>query len=85
MGLFSFINDIFSSEQTKTSLVGNEHDDGFISKDLFYQVLDIDGSAILFYTKESGWLGANKHFFSLFNYKNIQYFKQKQKSIRELF
>ncbi len=85
MGLFSFINDIFSSEQTKTSLVGNEHDDGFISKDLFYQVLDIDGSAILFYTKESGWLGANKHFFSLFNYKNIQDFKQKHKSIRELF
>jgi len=85
MGLFSFISSLFSSQKPETSLVGTANDEGFISKDLFYQILDIEGSAILFYTKESGWLGANKLFFSLFDYKNIQDFKQKHKSVRELF
>ncbi len=59
--------------------------EGFVSKDLFYQILDLDCSVILFYTKESGWLGANKVFFTLFDYENIEDFRSKHKSIRELF
>lgn len=34
-----------------------------IDKDLFYKILDTDPCAILFFTKESGWIGANKAFF----------------------
>ena len=85
MGLFSFVNNLFSSQEPQTSLTGTMNEDGFVSKDLFYQILDLDCSAILFYTKESGWLGANKLFFSLFDYENIQDFRKKHESIRELF
>jgi len=85
MGLFSFVSNLFSSQQPKTSLTGTMNEDGFVSKDLFYQILDLDCSAILFYTKESGWLGANKLFFSLFEYENIQDFRDRHESIRELF
>jgi len=85
MGMFSFIGNMFSSSQPKTALVGTMYDEGFVSKDLFYQLLDIDCSAILFYTRESGWLGANKMFFSLFDYENIEDFRKKHTSIRELF
>jgi hypothetical protein len=72
MGLSSFISNIFSSKQPKTSLTGTMNDDGFVSKDLFYQILDLDCSVILFYTKESGWLGATKLFFSLCSYDWIE-------------
>ena len=85
MGLFSFFSDMFSPSQPKTSLTGSMNDDGFVSKDLFYQILDLDCSVILFYTKESGWLGANKLFFSLFDYENIEDFRAKHESIRDLF
>ena len=85
MSLFSFINNLFLTQQPKTSLTGTMNEEGFVSKDLFYQILDLDCSAILFYTKESGWLGANKLFFSLFDYENIQDFRKKHESIRELF
>jgi len=85
MGLFSFINNLFTPQGPKTSLTGTMNEDGFVSKDLFYQILDLDCSVILFYTKESGWLGANKLFFSLFEYENIQDFREKHKSVRELF
>jgi len=85
MGLFSFINNLFLTQQPKTSLTGTMNDEGFVSKDLFYQILDLDCSVIMFYTKESGWLGANKLFFSLFDYENIQGFRKKHESVRELF
>jgi signal transduction histidine kinase/CheY-like chemotaxis protein len=85
MGLFSFFSDMFTSNQPKTSLTGSMNDDGFVSKDLFYQILDLDCSVILFYTKESGWIGANKLFFSLFDYENIEGFRAKHESIRDLF
>ena len=61
------------------------NDEGFVSKDLFYQILDLDCSVILFYSKESGWLGANKVFFSMFDYENIEDFRSKHSSVRELF
>ena len=56
-----------------------------IDKELFYKVLDTDPSAILFFTKESGWIGANKAFFNLVPVKNIEELRTKHESIRELF
>lgn len=85
MGLFTWFNNLFLSQQPKTSLTGTMNEEGFVSKDLFYQILDLDCSAILFYTKEGGWLGANKLFFSLFDYENIEDFRKRHASIRELF
>ncbi|MEN8146496.1 MAG: response regulator [Campylobacterota bacterium] len=85
MGLFSYMKGLFSSPEPKVSLTGTMNEEGFVSKDLFYQILDLDCSVILFYTKESGWLGANKLFFSLFDYENIEDFRKRHESVRELF
>ena len=56
-----------------------------IDKELFYKILDTDPCAILFFTKESGWVGANKAFFSLVQVKSIEELRTKYESIRELF
>lgn len=56
-----------------------------IDKELFYNVLDTDPSAILFFTKENGWIGANKAFFKLVQVKTIEELRTKHESIRELF
>lgn len=56
-----------------------------IDKELFYKVLDTDPCALLFFTKESGWIGANKAFFNLVQIKTIEELRTKYDSIRELF
>lgn len=56
-----------------------------IDKDLFYKILDTDPCAILFFTKENGWIGANKAFFALVQVKTIEELRSKYESIRELF
>ncbi|MBU1641793.1 response regulator [bacterium] len=85
MFFFSWFTSLFSSQQPKTSLTGIMNKEDFVSKDLFYQILDLDSSILLFYTKEDGWLGANKLFFSLFDYENIDDFRNRHSSVRELF
>lgn len=56
-----------------------------VDKELFYKVLDTDPNALLFFTKESGWIGANKAFFNLVPIKTIEELRTKYDSIRELF
>ena len=85
MGLTTWASNLFSSGQPKTSLTGKMKEGNLINKELFYQILDLDCSAILFYTKENGWLGANKLFFKLFDFENIEDFREKHTSIRDLF
>jgi signal transduction histidine kinase/CheY-like chemotaxis protein len=60
-------------------------EEGTVDKDFFYKVLDTDPSALLFFTKESGWIGANKAFFKLVPIKTIEELRTKHDSIRELF
>lgn len=67
------------------SIAEIEGTDYSIDKDLFYKILDTDPCAILFFTKESGWIGANKAFFSLVQVKTIEELRTKYESIRELF
>lgn len=56
-----------------------------INKELFYKVLDTDNDPLLFFTKESGWIGANKAFFNLVPIQNIEQLRTQHESIRELF
>lgn len=67
------------------SITNIEGADYSIDKDLFYKILDTDLCVILFFTKESGWIGANKAFFSLVQVKTIEELRTKYESIRELF
>jgi signal transduction histidine kinase/CheY-like chemotaxis protein len=66
-------------------VVGNGTDENAIDKNLFYEILDTDPCAILFFTKEAGWIGANKAFFNLVMVKSIEELKTQCGSIRELF
>ncbi|MFZ3052560.1 MAG: response regulator [Sulfuricurvum sp.] len=79
MELKKWVMNLFGHREDKDDLDHN------IDKELFYKVLDTDPSAILFFTKESGWIGANKAFFNLVPVKNIEELRTKYESIRELF
>lgn len=83
MGLFSWFESLFGM-QKEPSLTGEEGE-GFVSKELFYQILDLESSIILFFTESGGWIGANKAFFETFDYNNINQFRASHESIRELF
>jgi len=77
--LKKWIMNLFGNHKDKEELDHN------IDKELFYKVLDTDPSAILFFTKENGWIGANKAFFNLVPIKTIEELRTKYESIRELF
>ena len=79
MELKKWIMNLFGNQDDKEDIDHN------IDKELFYKVLDTDPSAILFFTKESGWIGANKAFFKLVPIKTIEELRTKFESIRELF
>lgn len=81
MGLLRFFQDIFGSE---THHFSGESDET-INKDFLYKVLDTDTDPLLFFTKEKGWIGANKAFFDLVPLQNIEQLRNKHESIRELF
>ena len=83
MPIFSFFSKLFSKESNITAsfLDGQE----LIDKTLFYKLLDLNDSAILFFNKHSGYIGANKLFFQLFGFENIGDFRDRYESIREIF
>lgn len=62
-----------------------QENEQIINKSLFYKILDADPSAVLFFTKEGGWIGANKTFFNLVPLQNIEQLRSGYESIRELF
>lgn len=72
---------LFVSEENRFA----EENEQIINKSLFYKVLDTDPCALLFFTKESGWIGANKAFFDLVPLQNIEQLRANHDSIRELF
>lgn len=81
MGLFGFIQNIFGNN--KHHFAAGQ--DQTISKDFFYKVFDTDPDPLLFFTKENGWIGANKSFFDLVPLQNIEQLRNNHESIRELF
>ena len=70
MGLLNWIEETFTGKGRKKSLTGDDADEGFVSKELFYKILDLDSSVVLFFTKKDGWVGANNTFFEIFDFKN---------------
>lgn len=81
MGFFGFIGNLFGSNNHHFS----DENAQIINKELFYKVLDTDANPVLFFTKENGWIGANKAFFDLVPLQNIEQLRNKYESIRELF
>ena len=83
--LFSWLSSKIKSKEPTASITASMENNGYVSKELFYEILDLESNTILFFTKEEGWIGANKAFFNRFNFINIADFRQKHESIRELF
>lgn len=81
LGLMSWFQKLFGNYESRFAEANEE----IINKALFYKVLDTDPSALLFFTKESGWIGANKAFFDLVPLQNIEQLRTNHDSIRELF
>ena len=83
MSIFSFLLKLFSKRNSVTSSFINEQD--VIDKTLFYTLLDLNDSAILFFNKHSGYIGANQAFFQIFEFEKIDDFINRYKSIRDIF
>lgn len=83
--LFSWFSSKIKSQEPTASISASMEKNGYVSKELFYEILDLETNTILFFTKDEGWIGANKAFFSRFDFTNIADFRQKHESIRELF
>ncbi|MDD2828559.1 MAG: response regulator [Sulfuricurvum sp.] len=81
MELTKWLSNLFGGGR----IVSVDEVDHNIDKGLFYEILDTDPCAILFFTKENGWIGANKAFFNLVQIKSIEELKKSYESIRELF
>jgi signal transduction histidine kinase/CheY-like chemotaxis protein len=79
MSFFSF----FSKPKVNVESKVNFTD--FLTKNLLFEIINKSNSIILYYTKEDGFIGANKKFFEIFAYKNIEEFRSAHESIRELF
>jgi signal transduction histidine kinase/ActR/RegA family two-component response regulator len=84
MGLFGWMKTLFGPNTRETSLTG-ETGEGFVSKELFYKILDLESSIILFFTESGGWIGANRSFFEIFPFENMTQLRSEHESIRELF
>lgn len=83
MPVFSFFSKIFAKKGNVFSSVLQEQD--LVNKALFYELLDANDSIILFFTRESGYIGANATFYKIFGLKSIDNFREQHESIRELF
>ena len=57
----------------------------YFSKDLTLDLLNATDNIVAFYSKEAGWIGANRVFFEIFKFEDIYEFLKYHKSIRELF
>lgn len=83
--IFSWFSSHLKNQGPTASITASMEKDGFVSKELFYEILDLESNTILFFTKDEGWIGANKAFFNRFDFENIVDFRNKHDSIRDLF
>jgi len=83
MGFFSFFTNQ-TTQNSKQDLTLNSFDESF-SKELYLSIIESSPSRMAFFTKKDGWIGANKIFFDTFELQNIEEFRTKFESIRDIF
>ncbi len=79
MGIFSFFR------KAEPQVKKERNYASYFTKELIWEIVDSNSSIMLFFTKEAGWIEANKLFFNTFGFKNIEDFREKYESVRELF
>lgn len=85
MSVFSFFSKLFSKDEEGNSASSFLEEQEVINKHLFYKLLDLNDSAILFFSKKNGYIGANSSFLKIFGFEHIDDFRDDYDSIRELF
>ncbi|MEA1893231.1 MAG: response regulator [Campylobacterota bacterium] len=79
MGIFSFF------QASKKSSDKESHYSEYFTKDVVWDIVDSNSSIMMFFTKKDGWIGANKLFYKTFGFRDIEDFRKKYESVRELF
>lgn len=79
MGIFSF----FTKTEAVTPKRLNFAD--YLTTETVLEIVDSSSFMMLFFTKENGWVGANRLFFDTFGFTNIADFRSRYESIREIF
>lgn len=85
MSVFSFFSKLFSKGEEDNSTSSFLEEQEAVNKHLFYKLLDLNDSAILFFSKKNGYIGANSSFLKIFGFEHIDDFRNDYDSIRELF
>ena len=78
--MFSFFT---RKKEVKVPVVSRYSD--YFTKEKIWEVVSSSGLMMLFFTKQNGWIGANKSFFDRVNLKNIEEFRNKYESVRDVF
>ncbi len=79
MGIFSLFKKQPKVQEKKS------HFSEYFTRDLIWDIVDSNSSMMLFFTHKDGWIGANKLFFKTFDFHNIEEFRARYESVRELF
>ncbi|WP_345992087.1 response regulator [Sulfurimonas sp. HSL-1716] len=85
MSVFDLFSKLFNKEEEAVSASSFLDGQEVVNKNLFYKLLDLNDSIILFFNKKNGYIGANNSFFKVFGFEHIDDFRNNYESIRELF
>ena len=79
MGFLSFL---FNKQNSDA---GSEDFTSFFTKEILVDILNVSNTMMLFFSKKDGWIGANKEFLKVFDYKDIADFRIQHESVRDIF
>jgi signal transduction histidine kinase/CheY-like chemotaxis protein len=84
MGFFSFFTGNTEDKTQKLRDIKTQ-DTNYIDKEFLNTIVDNSDTIYLYFKKAQGWVGANKKFYKTLGFANIEEFKHKHESIRDLF
>ncbi|MDY0116401.1 MAG: response regulator [Sulfurimonadaceae bacterium] len=82
MALFSFFKKEKSGKKPHTTTMDYKE---YFSSDMLFDIINSSSVMMLVFSKDEGWIGANKAFYDTFNFEDISGFRQSHESIREIF
>jgi len=84
MGFFSFFSNNKEVSTTNHSTLQSPQNTQ-LTKEFYSDIVYNNATMLLYFTKKEGWIGANKAFFDTVGLVNIEEFRHKNESIRDLF
>lgn len=84
MNFFQQLFSMFSSG-TSRNVSTESFESDMISKSLFFDYLDAQRAAILFFSPLQGWVGGNLAFYDTFGFENMEVFRSRYRRISEFF